>query len=186
MGRQDKVTMSCTSVELASTFRSLADALERGRIRLGTLDVDWKEVSKVALSIRNRAGEANVKLKVESGSQKRVSAGPESQKSTLSAAPKSRPRVGYGALKKRMKKIFKNIMYSLHDHAWPDVQDVEAFVRDSAYMIQFPGKGEEFYREYSQAVGALRAAIAAEDMEGATRIAHQLNDLKTRCHKHSA
>lgn len=183
MQREDKLDMTCSTGELIEVLRDMADALERGRISLEGLDLPWGEVLKISLAVKNRGGTAEVKMKVASGpspSAPPKTAGPGAKPRTTDAA---KPRGGYGALKKRMKKTFKNIMYALHEHAWPDAGDVDAFVRDSGLMVRYPGKGDEFYAAYSEAVAGFAAAVEAKDLEAATQKAHLLNDLKTRCHK---
>jgi XXXCH domain-containing protein len=184
MQQEDKLTMSGTAQELATVFKDMAESLEQGRISLDTLDMAWNEINKITLSIKNKAGVMHLKMKIASDPS--YTAFPPLNRQAegiASAAPKTRPRGGYGALKKRMKKSFKNIMYALHEHAWPSAEDISSFVRDSALMVGYPGKGDEFYQVYNEAVAAFEAAVKEQDIELATQKAHLLNDLKTRCHK---
>lgn len=184
MQRNDKLKMACTREELAEILRSLADSLEKSRISLNAVDLPWSDVQKVTLNIKQTADAAEVKLKIVSDSADNATeAVPLRERPAAPGRSATKLHGGYGSLKKRMKKSFKNIMYALHDQAWPDAQDIESFVLDSRAMVQYPGKGDEFYQEYSAAVAAFQASVAARDMDGATHQAHLLNDLKTRCHK---
>lgn len=209
MEREDKVKMTSTPGELADVLRQLADALDQDRVRLRDVNVDWPSLQKLTVVVRNAAGMADVKIKLASALPRQSATGPlpdspkAGTKSAVEAAveadgeadaeasaqaqtppgPKLKPRGGYGALKKRMKKSFKNIMYALHENSWPDQPDIDAFVHDSGQMVLYPDKGDEFYPAYSEAVAVFVKAVQARDMEAAYQAAHQLNMLKTQCHK---
>jgi XXXCH domain-containing protein len=200
MEREDKVKMTSTPGELADMFRDLADALDQGGVRLRDVHVDWPALQKMTLIVRNAAGMADVKIKLGSALPRQVptqSAHGKPGEGAMAGAdapriaapsqppvePGLKPRGGYGALKKRMKKSFKNIMYALHENSWPDQPDIDAFVHDSAQMVLYPDKGDEFYPAYSEAVAGFVNAVRARDMEAAYQAAHQLNMLKTQCHK---
>jgi XXXCH domain-containing protein len=181
MERKDKLNMAYSAEDLTKMLRDMAESLERGRLNLGGLDLFWGDVLKISLSIKNMGKIAQVKMKVDSD-PKTAPAKAASPEAESRAGTVDKPR-GYGALKKRMKKSFKNIVSKLHKHAWPEAQDVDDFIRDSALMVQYPGKGDEFYAAYSEAVAGFAAAIEAQDLKTATQKARLLNDLKTRCHK---
>jgi XXXCH domain-containing protein len=181
MEREDKVKMTSTPGELADMFRDLADALDQGGVRLRDVHVDWPALQKMTLIVRNAAGMAEVKIKLGSAlprqdvagattSGPKAGAGPKAEAAVEADAsahaqtrpgPKLKPRGGYGALKKRMKKSFKNIMYALHENSWPDQPDIDAFVHDSAQMVLYPDKGDEFYPAYSEAVADFVNAVRA-------------------------
>jgi len=181
--REDKLDMICSAKELAEVLRDMAEALEHGRISLEGIDLSWSEVLKISLSIKNRGEAAEVRMKVASGPLQTASSKAALPDAKTRPTAGRKPHGGYGALKKRMKKTFKNIMSALHEHAWPDAGDVDVFVRDSGLMVQYPGQGDEFYAAYNEAVAGFAAAVEAQDLEAATQKAHLLNDLKTRCHK---
>lgn len=183
MQREDKLDMTCSAEELAKVLRDMAEALERGRFSLEGRDLAWSEVLKISLAIKNRGEVAEVRMKVASGHLRTDSSKAALPDAKTRSTAGRKPRGGYGALKKRMKKTFKNIVYALHEHTWPDAEDVDAFVRDSGLMVQYPGKGDEFYAAYSEAVAGFAAAVESQDLGAATQKAHLLNDLKTRCHK---
>jgi XXXCH domain-containing protein len=212
MEREDKMKMTCSPEQLAEILRSMADAMERGRLSLDTVELDWNSVEKISLTIRNAAGMADVKVRIASGertfdlpedledAEGVVDDVPDDQprdwerdqgqigeafKTQASDMPQKsgKPRGGYGSLKKRMKKSFKNIMYALHENSWPTMIDIEDFIRDSEQMVLYPGKGDEFYPAYAEAVAAFADAVRRQDLEAAYQAAHLLNTLKTQCHK---
>ncbi len=210
MEREDKMKMTCSPEQLAEILRSMADAMERGRLSLDTVEVGWNEVEKISLTIRNAAGMADVKIRISSGErtfdlpedledaedvaddgldgqtrdlgQGQVRELSEAQPSGMPQTP-DKPRGSYGSLKKRMKKSFKNIMYALHENSWPAMIDIEDFIRDSEQMVLYPDKGDEFYPAYNEAVAAFAAAVRQQDLDAAYQAAHLLNTLKTQCHK---
>jgi len=59
MEREDKMKMTCSPEQLAEILRSMADAMERGRLSLDTVELDWNSVEKISLTIRNAAGMAD-------------------------------------------------------------------------------------------------------------------------------
>ncbi len=202
MEREDKMKMTCSPEQLAEILRSMADAMERGRLSLDNVEVGWNEVEKISLTIRNAVGMADVKIRISSSD--RVMELPEDmedeedvgleiqgqdRKMARDIAPErarvgfAKPRGSYGSLKKRMKKSFKSIMYALHESTWPSMVDIDDFLRDSEEMVRYPGKGDEFYPAYSEALTAFADAVRRQDLEAAFQGAHLLNTLKTQCHK---
>ena len=191
MEREDKLKMTCTPEELAEVLRSMADAMEQKRLSLDTLELNWNDVEKIALAVSNAAGMAEVKLKVFSGARSMVVSDlPEDHSGESPASlheqephQADKPLEGYGSLKKRMKKSFKNIMYALHENTWPAMVDIDDFIQDSERLVLYPGKGDEFYSTYAEAVNGFREAVQAQDLEAAFQAAHLLNTIKTQCHK---
>lgn len=205
MEREDKMKMTCSPEQLAEILRSMADAMERGRLSLDTVEVGWNEVEKISLAIRNAVGMADVKIRISSSDRvvelpedaEEVEGVDESAGSVLlreqspdvketdpaSPGKPAKPRGSYGSLKKRMKKSFKNIMYALHENSWPTMVDIEDFIRDSEQMVLYPDKGDEFYPAYNEAVAAFADAVRLQDLDAAYQAAHLLNTLKTQCHK---
>ncbi len=216
MEREDKMKMTCSPEQLAEILRSMAEAMERGRLSLDTVELDWNSVEKISLTIRNAAGMADVKVRITScvrtfglpedmedaegvgdgaldgqprdwdqdqgQDQDQVGEGFEKQASDMPQML-GKTHGSYGSLKKRMKKSFKNIIYSLHENIWPSQGDIDEFLRDSAEMVRYPGKGDEFYPAYTDAVAAFADAVQRKDLEAAYQTAHVLNTLKTQCHK---
>lgn len=185
MQRESKLKKVCSSQELVDLLRSLADALDRGAVVEGMEETAWIPLDKLHLSVKSVKPEAmEVKLKVVSRGSAADQAPDSIDPAQAEAGTGSaRPRGRYAALKKRMRKSFKNIIYALHDRVWPDIQDVETFARDSALMVRYPGKGDAFYAEYAQAAADFHAAVTEQNMDAAIEKVHLLNDLKTRCHK---
>ncbi len=213
MEREDKMKMTCTPKQLAEILRSMADAMEQGRLSLDTLELAWNAVEKLSLTIRNAAGLADVKIRITSGDRTvDLLEDPEDREDPedtegvdddLDSRPRwqdqardtsdaqvpgmpkkpGKPGGSYGSLKKRMKKSFKNIMYALHENTWPSQIDIDEFLRDSAEMVRYPGKGDEFYPAYTEAVATFAEAVQRMDLEAAYQAAHGLNTLKTQCHK---
>lgn len=199
MEREDKMKMTCTPEQLAEMLRSMADDLDRGRLNLHTVEIGWNEVKKIGLTVRNAAGMADVKIRfstsgrvvdrsgdVEGVREPDLGLGPQEPSPVREAGSpdkSAKPLGSYGSLKKRMKKSFKNIIYALHENSWPLQVDIFEFLRDSAEMVRYPGKGDEFYPAYTKAVALFAEAVQRRDLEAAYQAAHELNTLKTQCHK---
>lgn len=184
MPRQDKISMTCSAAELPGLLRAVADSLDHGRISLEGLDAHWDGMQKLSLTIRNKDGMAELKIKVARRDSDAASPAADKREKARPALENRGSQPGYSVLKKRMKKTFKNIMYALHNNIWPEARDVDSFVRDSVRMVGHQGKGDEFYAEYTAAVADFEAAVRSGNLALATEKAYLINDLKTRCHKH--
>lgn len=183
MPRQNKIARTCSAAELPGLLRAVADSLDHGRISLEGLDAHWDGMQKLSLAIRNKDGMAELKIKVARGDSDAASPAADKREKARPALENRGSQPGYSALKKRMKKTFKNIMYALHENIWLEARDVDSFARDSARMVGHQGKGDEFYAEYTAAAD-FEAAVRSGNHALATEKAHLINDLKTMCHKH--
>lgn len=114
----------------------------------------------------------------------------------LEATPGGLPK--YKPLKKRMKSVFKGVAAALAAGALPIQADLDLFVADSRLMCQYPGKGDEFYPAYLEAVDRLIALVEeaksqtpgtedyAQAVTQALLAANALNQLKKDCHSRHA
>jgi XXXCH domain-containing protein len=100
--------------------------------------------------------------------------------SDMDAKPKG--KIKYKALKKRMKKPWKIIKDSAEMKTMPPADIVESFLEDSALMITYPGKGDEYYKPYAVAHEAFAAAWRAGDVEAMAHAVNRMDHLKEACH----
>ncbi len=188
MARQESLKRNCTPKELGDLLRAMADGFDRGGLYLDGMETSWNDVEKIRISISNEGGTAGVKVKAKTASGALPSGSQEERGGERKGkgGPVSEPRKSYGSLKKSMNKTFKNILYALHEQQWPSEPDVNAFILDSAQMVRHPGKGDEFYPAYTEAVREFARAVENRDMEAALLAVHHLSTLKTQCHKRHA
>lgn len=95
---------------------------------------------------------------------------------------KPQGKIKYKSLKKRMKKTWKVIKDSARTNTLPPENVVESFLDDSALMITYPGKGDEYYKPYAVAHEAFAAAWRAQDVEALGHAVKRLDHLKEACH----
>lgn len=158
--------------QLPEFFRKLADALEDKSIRVDNLP-DLDEFSSVKIGIKRRFEQNVVKIKVK-------------KENIYATTPKTSPVPGYPIkyknLKKRMKGDFKHIIQAIYSNQLPPEAIVRAFLSDSKLMVSFPGKGDEYYREYTSECEKFRQAYEDQDMAALKQSVDKLNTLKKDCH----
>lgn len=103
---------------------------------------------------------------------------PEEEFASLS----TRPRPKYKSLKKRMKTEFKAIKMALQQGTLPERALVHAFARDSELMITYPGKGDEYYKDYESALQQFLVAVSEADLEAVSKSVAALDHCKKVCH----
>ena len=92
-------------------------------------------------------------------------------------------KTSYKALKKRMKTAFKTIGESLLLEELPERATIDSFLRDSALMTAYPGRGDETYSTYKDACRRLSAAFKTSDIAALKAGYEELKRLKNECHK---
>jgi XXXCH domain-containing protein len=176
MEEERKIERTMQRNELPAFFRELADALEQdGESALSGLN----RSRKFKISGKDEFGHLSVKIKIKS--QWGEAAGPgEAQTAEAEGRPSAKPR--FKDIKKRMKFDFRVIVKALHEGGLPPQDTVERFVADAGLMVTYPGKGEEFYDDFSHAVEEFAAAFAAGDRLAMGAMAEALAHQKARCH----
>ncbi|MBF0480788.1 MAG: GAK system XXXCH domain-containing protein [Desulfovibrionaceae bacterium] len=175
MEEERKIERTMQRSELPAFFRELADALEQGgESPLSGLS----RSSKFKISAKDEFGHLSVKIKIKS--QWGEALGEDETPAAEGEKPFAKPR--YKDMKKRMKGDFRLIVKSLHEGGLPPGEVVERFVADARLMVTFPGKGEEFYDDFSHAVEEFAAAFAAGDRLAMGAMAEALAHQKARCH----
>lgn len=152
-----------TREELASFLRDLADRLE-GKSAEEFDQLDPETFAKFRVGVKNKEGEYVLKFRAkaeapeslcpEGGTCTDVT---EDQEDCALCRPK------YSKLKKRMKAQYKDISRSILDGEVPDEDIVEDFLSDSALMVTYKNKGDEYYPAYSKACEVFAEAYARRD-----------------------
>jgi XXXCH domain-containing protein len=88
----------------------------------------------------------------------------------------------YKRLKKEMKKTWETIVEAVERGQMPELPLVEEFYNQSKEMTTFPGKGDEYYQQYSAAADDLFAAAELEDMTNFSECVKTMEQLKKDCH----
>ena len=156
---------------LASFFRQLADALEKG----GTDELECVDAfTKMKIGVKDEFGQLTLKMKVKIPDTCLPSE--EDGGDETSARPK------YKDLKKQMKSSFRMLVKMIHDGQVPPDRAVESFLADSALMVSYPGYGDEYYESYTRACEAFKAAFDSSDVETMHQAIDILVHEKSRCH----
>ena len=172
-----KIKRKVDADELGALLRTLADAVD------GEADDADEELagllggfSKLSLSVKRKAEEASVEIKVET----------ESELAELKSEPESKPepegKPTYKKLKKRVNKTFKAIKETLAMDELPEASVIESFVSDSELMISYPGYGDENYGAYKKACKALKSAFDKKDIAKIKTRYEAIKQLQEACH----
>lgn len=173
MGNSGRMTKHMDAADLPAYFRALADALEKG----GEGEFACVEAfRKFKISGKNVYGKVSLRARFKTDAECRA------DEALLDGTDGAQPKPDYTTLKKRMRSSFKTLIRMIHDGESPPEQAVESFLDDSALMVTYPGYGDEFYDEYTEACNAFRAAWEADDMERMGETIDVLIHEKSRCH----
>jgi XXXCH domain-containing protein len=176
MEEERKIERTMQRNELPAFFRELAEALEQdGDSALSGVG----RSRKFKISGKDEFGHLSVKIKIKSQWGEAGGEAEEPGAEEPGRAP-SKPR--YKDIKKRMKVEFRLIVKALHEGGLPAKDVVDSFVSDARLMVTFPGKGEEFYDDFSHAVEEFASAFAAGDRLAMGAMAEALAHQKARCH----
>ena len=184
--KKAKTKLELPPSEAASLLRQLADALDAGTVSFNQKDLELTGLVKVSESLKSKDGsdQLEVKLKI-------VSAAPVSPETTEPAgaepAPKAVPKdkgkgPSYKSLKKELAKHFKEIRQAAQEGNMPPAQTVAEFCRLARQMITFPGKGDEHYAAFGDAVTTLESAAAGEDPAAVAAAHATLKEMRSSCH----
>lgn len=180
-----KIEMTIAPDEAADFFKSLAQDLEGGSLRVDDASISLEGFKSISIGLKNTGEGLKVKVKVKIPAAPPAASGPAvavpaGVGAPAGTAPEGRPR--YSTLKKWMKKEFKAIREALALGQLPDPDLAESFVADSLLMCAYPGKGDEFYPAYAARAEAFGAAVAAGDLAAAQEAAAGLDAFKRDCH----
>ncbi len=175
---ESKVEVSLTPEGLPQLFRDLAATLE-GKPG-GALDgAEIRGCSKLKIEVKHKAGRTVVKVKAKhEDAAARVPA--KAAARTPARAATSRPK--YGSLKKRLKSSWKAVQEAVAAGSLPAETAAAAFLADSELMMAFPGKGDEYYAPYAEALAAFRQALGRGDLAALKRTCAALDRVKVQCH----
>jgi XXXCH domain-containing protein len=110
--------------------------------------------------------------------------GPEEQQCGDEKGDDGLPK--YKSLKKHMKHTFKSMGRALAAGAMPDGLEAQSFIADSKLMVEYRGKGDEFYEAYKAKTLEFEMALASMDLD-AVRLAYEgLARVKRECHSRHA
>ncbi len=183
---EKKLKRSMTAPETAAIFRRMAKVLEgNGPAVEDPVEGLLADFSKATIKLKRKGGRITFKAKAETADGPTAAAGtdaPEPIPATETPRGSDPAKPKYKALKKRMKSTFGRIGDSLAEDRLPDGETVTAFLTDSKLMVTYPGYGDPFYGDYSEA--CRRLASAFDDRRwGAFKEAYlALRRLKSDCH----
>ena len=177
MGKNAAIEKYLFVNELPSFFRELADALEHGGKDEFACVNDF---NKMKIRAESGYGQIHLKAKFKSAEACEADAPARQEHAGDDSPVPSKPK--YKTVKKRMKNSFKMIFTMIHDGQVPPREAVDSFLADSERMVGYPGYGDEYYEEYSQACRAFRKAYETGEPGAMTRAVDLLATLKGRCH----
>lgn len=178
--------------QAAEFLRGLADALEHGRLELGPEELAPEGEVRVKQSLREKGGRRELKLKIKLGLGMPQTAAPDDTAAAPAAAPAGdddmadlpgwEPPTTFKRLKKHMAGEYKSLRRALASGQAPEPISVAALVADGRLMIGYPGKGEEGYAAFGQALDALEAAAAAGDVGAMSEALSEMGAQRRKCH----
>lgn len=176
-----KLARVMSAREAAAFLRELADTIESGHIdNMKEFDVHIDDFKKLKIGLKRSGEEIEIKAKVKYTAPPDPGDTPLAETGREAGADQATEK--YTKLKKRMEKTFKAMDEATKAGSLPDPALVESFLADSARMVTYPGKGDEFYERYGEACRLLADAFASGDVAGtAERLSH-LKALRKECH----
>lgn len=184
--KKAKTKLELPPSEAASLLRQLADALDAGTVSFNQKGLELTGMVKVSESLKSKDGSDQLEVKLKIVSAAPVSpegAEPAGAEPALKAVPKDKGKgPSYKSLKKEMAKFFKEIRQATQEGALPPADTVAGFCRLSRQMITFPGKGDEYYQAYAEAVTQLENAMAAGDAAAVATAYATLKEMRSSCH----
>ena len=181
MGHEIKFEQTVTPEELKALLIRLADALtdtgaESGAGSITDLTgLPLAAANKLKIGIKRVGQGFECKVKA-----KAAASAADLADMDLPADAAGKPK--YKGLKKRMKATFKEITRALLAGEMPAEAVAASFVEDARLMVTYPGKGDEFYPAFSQAVDGFAKALEAGDLEALRKAALDLDQRKSECH----
>ena len=85
-----------------------------------------------------------------------------------------------------MKQTFKSIGQALAAGQLPPVVEAQSFIADSRLMVEYRGKGDDFYEAYRDQTLAFETALDAADLDGLRAAYEALARIKRDCHSRHA
>lgn len=172
-----KLARVMSAREAAAFLRELADTIESGHMdNMKEFDVHIDDFKKLKIGLRRSGEEIEIKAKVKYTAPPEPGDAPQAETDQEAGPGK------YSKLKKRMEKTFKAMEEATKADSLPDPALMESFLADSARMVTYPGKGDEFYERYVEACRLFSDAFASGDVAGTAERLAQLKALRKDCH----
>jgi len=181
-----KIELNMDRAGLSGWLMDLATGFDKGEFLLEEAPIALERFKSLKLSFKQNAdGTLGVKLSVKyPKSTCADGTTPNDVEEQDDASGMSLPK--YKSLKKHMKQTFKSIGLALSAGQLPPDLEARSFVADSRLMLEYQGKGDEFYDAYREGTLGFEAALAAADLD-ALRAAYQsLAQIKRDCHSRHA
>ncbi len=175
-----KFIETMTNRQTADFLRSLASGIESGKLELEEETYDWAEIEKIKISFKNQESQLLVKTKLKGETSMDLEMDFEEEDIDPGSADDIPP--DYKKLKKRMKRSFRDIHYSMVNDQFPDEQVMNIFAGDCALMTGFKGYGDEKYPGFLENVREMTSAYNQKDMLQLRHAVSRLTRLMKDCH----
>ncbi|QJT08547.1 GAK system XXXCH domain-containing protein [Oceanidesulfovibrio marinus] len=169
--------------EAPDFLAKIADGMRQGCLSIGDVELVFDGFKSLSLSFKESVGGYKAKVKLKYAQPDHA---PDCECPACKAAQEygigkeGKPK--YGSLKKRMKSDFKAIHQALRNGALPGGDVMARFIEDSRVMCTYPGKGDEYYPQYLEAVDAFAVAVEQGDLQAATARQNDLYQRMQDCH----
>ncbi len=178
MGSGQKIKQTVSADELITHLEALLSFFKGEALPDNAPEM--KNFEEIKVEIHPADGQFEFKMKVKHPELK-------GRPKTKQEEKKEKPKkdivdVKYSTLKKRMKKIFKELMQVSSEESLPSEEAVFAFLEDSEKMVQFKGKGDEDYPAYNHACGMLKSAWKTGDAALVQKALNTLDAAMKACH----
>ncbi len=205
---ENKAELLLDIAAAAHFFRNFADALEGGEEKtFNELGISIQASNKIKLEIKRKVDRISIKIKVKkpllTTEDAESTSMPDStrfanthyhskddssckkthicREGTIAVSISKKS--GYKSLKKRLGKSFKNMKRSLLAASPPTADDLSLFLEDSAAMLDYPGYGDEYYADYTDACNTFKKSAASGDLEKMLAAFNRISELKSACHE---
>lgn len=170
-----------TADEAAEYLRGIADALEKGCVKIDETELEVEGPVRVKGTLEAKPGKTSLKMKLRF-----IPAGvvvdvedEEPEEAEDVGGQSDQP---YKKLKKAMGKKFKSIQTRLKNEVMPPLVDLDDFYRDCLAMTGYPGNGDEYYEQFNATARQMMEAAGSEDISGLRDAVEALGRMKRDCH----
>ena len=170
------ITKTVEGKQVAAFLRLLAAELEgKGNPELNEFGIQLHDFNKLKMGlIKQEGGQLSLHLKIKNYGQETPGTNPES----IDIAEHE-----YRLFKRHMKSTFVELTHCAEQGALPSPKLLALFLSQSTELISFPGFGDPYYDDYTQACSAMKQAVE----EGSTAAFQEkltaISALKKACHQ---
>lgn len=180
--RKKKMAKVFSVEEAAAYLRQIADALEQGHIKFAETELDIEGAVEIKSALKSRRKGTTLKMKILFAPNEGTESVKDEAAADIPVETNGNGDLPYKKLKKRMGAGFKKIKTHLKNDRMPPPADLEPFYLDCLAMIDYPGKGDEYYPRFKKAALRMMEMARAQDPTGFTTTIEAIDQMRKDCH----